>query len=83
MRRKENKFRKRIFKGVRLLWLIKAEEETDERFGKYPEERSIPELIQSSLVIIDKHAGPTSHQVTGWTKEIFEAKKAGHAGTLE
>ncbi len=65
------------------MWYIKAREETLEEFGKSPEERSIEELIESAVVIVDKHAGPTSHQITQWTKEIFNAKKAGHAGTLD
>ncbi|MEM5766489.1 MAG: tRNA pseudouridine synthase A [Candidatus Aenigmatarchaeota archaeon] len=65
------------------MWLIKAEEETDERFGKRPEERTIEELIKNSVIICDKHSGPTSHQITDWIKKIFEVKKAGHAGTLE
>ena len=66
------------------MWLIKVEdEESDERFGKEPEKRSIEELIVNSVIVIDKHAGPTSHQITAWTKEIFGVKKAGHAGTLD
>ncbi|MDI6798816.1 MAG: tRNA pseudouridine synthase A [Candidatus Aenigmarchaeota archaeon] len=65
------------------MWLIKSEEETDERFGKRPEERTIEEQIKNSIVIIDKHRGPTSHTITEWTKKIFQVKKAGHSGTLE
>jgi H/ACA ribonucleoprotein complex subunit 4 len=65
------------------MWLIRAEEETDPNYGKKPDERSVEELIKSSVIIVDKHAGPTSHQVTAWVKEIFSAKKAGHAGTLD
>ena len=65
------------------MWLIKAEEETYEEFGKRPEERSIEELIENSVIIVDKHKGPTSHQISYWLKEIFSVKKAGHAGTLE
>ncbi|MEM5829650.1 MAG: RNA-guided pseudouridylation complex pseudouridine synthase subunit Cbf5 [Candidatus Aenigmatarchaeota archaeon] len=63
--------------------LIRSEEETDPNYGKKPEERTIEELIKSSVIIVDKHAGPTSHQVTAWVKEIFGVKKAGHAGTLD
>ena len=65
------------------MWLIKSEEETDERFGKWPEQRSIEERIENSILIVDKHAGPTSHQITFWIKQIFGVKKAGHAGTLD
>jgi len=63
--------------------LIKNEEETDNRFGKKPEERTIEELIKNSVIIIDKNSGPTSHQITDWIKKIFQVNKAGHSGTLE
>jgi H/ACA ribonucleoprotein complex subunit 4 len=62
-------------------WLIKSEE--DSNFGKNPNERTIEELIQTSVIVVDKHSGPTSHQVTDWVKNIFCVNKAGHAGTLD
>jgi H/ACA ribonucleoprotein complex subunit 4 len=65
------------------MWLIKSEKEIESTFGKNPKERSIPELIESSVIIIDKHSGPTSHQISLWVKEILQAKKVGHAGTLD
>jgi H/ACA ribonucleoprotein complex subunit 4 len=65
------------------MWLIKAEEETDEKYGKGPEERTVEERIRNSVIIVDKHPGPTSHQVTDWTKKIFGLKKSGHSGTLD
>jgi len=65
------------------MWLIKAEEETDPEYGKRPEDRTVQELIRSSVVIVDKHSGPTSHQITAWLKEIFKIDKAGHSGTLD
>lgn len=65
------------------MWLIKSEEETDPSYGKRPTDRTIEEQIPNSLVIVDKHSGPTSQQVVIWTKEIFGVKKAGHSGTLD
>jgi H/ACA ribonucleoprotein complex subunit 4 len=65
------------------MWLVRGIEETDERVGKRPEERTIEELIENSLIIVDKHEGPTSHQISLWVKEIFNAKKVGHIGTLD
>lgn len=62
-------------------WLVKSEEQSD--FGKNPNERTIEELIQTSVIVVDKHSGPTSHTVTDWVKNIFQVKKAGHAGTLD
>ncbi len=37
----------------------------------------------SGWVIIDKPAGPTSNDVVGKVRWAFDAKKAGHAGTLD
>ncbi len=63
--------------------LIKEDAETNPFFGKEPNKRSIEELLENGLVIIDKPAGPTSHQVSAWVKEILHIKKAGHGGTLD
>ncbi|MDI6806789.1 MAG: RNA-guided pseudouridylation complex pseudouridine synthase subunit Cbf5 [Candidatus Aenigmarchaeota archaeon] len=65
------------------MWLIKSEEETDERYGKKPQERTMDELIKTAVIIVDKHSGPTSHIITQWIREIFQVKRAGHAGTLD
>jgi hypothetical protein len=40
-------------------WLIKSEAEPDKAYGKRPGERSIDELVKTSVVIADKHSGPT------------------------
>lgn len=63
-------------------WLTKSEDEGS-NFGKNPKERTIEELIKTSVITVDKHSGPTSHTVTDWVKNIFQVKKAGHAGTLD
>ncbi|MEM5801955.1 MAG: RNA-guided pseudouridylation complex pseudouridine synthase subunit Cbf5 [Candidatus Aenigmatarchaeota archaeon] len=65
------------------MWLIREEEETNPDYGKEPEKRNIEELINSSVIVVDKHSGPTSHQISQWIKEIFNVKKVGHAGTLD
>ena len=65
------------------MWLNKSEEKTNSNLGKNPHERTVEELITSSLIILDKHSGPTSHQCTAWVKNIFNAKKSGHSGTLD
>ncbi|HIJ99191.1 TPA: RNA-guided pseudouridylation complex pseudouridine synthase subunit Cbf5 [archaeon] len=63
--------------------VVKHEENSDSNHGKSPEERTIEELLQTGIVNIDKPAGPTSFQVTENGKKILDAKKAGHAGTLD
>lgn len=40
-------------------------------------------LATSGLVIVDKPAGMTSHDVVGKLRRIFGTKRVGHAGTLD
>ena len=63
--------------------LIKEEAETDPRYGCMPEKRDIKTYLSTGIVNIDKPAGPNSHQVTTWVKEILELDKTGHSGTLD
>lgn len=65
------------------MWLIKSEEETDSAYGKNPKDRTMEELVKSSVIILDKHAGPTSHQCTAWVRDIFKINHCGHCGTLD
>jgi H/ACA ribonucleoprotein complex subunit 4 len=46
-------------------------------------QRTIDELIRKGVIILDKPAGPTSHEVAAWVKRILQIKKAGHSGTLD
>ncbi len=63
--------------------LIKSDEETNPEYGCDPEKRGIEEYIRKGVVNIDKPAGPTSHQVSAYVKEILHLNKAGHSGTLD
>ena len=69
--------------GMQRKRLVKDEAETSPYFGSYPEKRSMEEYIKNGVVAIDKPAGPTSHQVASWVKDILHVKKAGHGGTLD
>lgn len=40
-------------------------------------------LATSGLVVVDKPAGMTSHDVVGRLRRLFHTKKVGHAGTLD
>ncbi|MCK5594115.1 MAG: RNA-guided pseudouridylation complex pseudouridine synthase subunit Cbf5, partial [Candidatus Aenigmarchaeota archaeon] len=64
-------------------WIVKEEAESDSKYGCFPHERTIEECLNNGLVVIDKPAGPTSHQVAAWTRDILGAKKVGHSGTLD
>ena len=63
--------------------LIKAEATTNPHYGKRPISRTLEEQIHNGVVIVDKPAGPSSHQVSAWVRDIFEVTKAGHGGTLD
>ncbi len=56
---------------------------TDPKFGTPPGERTISQLLERGVVILDKPHGPTSHQVAHWLKDILNLEKAGHHGTLD
>lgn len=63
--------------------LVKKEAETDRRFGKRPEQRSVTELIEFGCITVDKPPGPTSHQVSDYVQRILGIKSAGHGGSLD
>ena len=61
----------------------RGEEKTNPDWGKKPEDRSINELLDYGLIILNKSAGPTSHQIVDFVKNILNIDKAGHSGTLD
>ena len=63
--------------------VVKAEEQTDMRYGHRPEERPIKYHMRFGIINLDKPAGPSSHEVTAWLKRILSLESAGHGGTLE
>ena len=62
---------------------IKAEEETDPRYGCKPTERRAEDYIKFGVINLDKPSGPSSHEVTAWTKRLLSLGHAGHGGTLD
>lgn len=64
--------------------LVKVNDDVaNENYGHYPDKRPIESLLQYGLVLVDKPAGPTSHEVVAWVKRVLEIEKAGHSGTLD
>ncbi|OGS41096.1 MAG: tRNA pseudouridine(55) synthase TruB [Euryarchaeota archaeon RBG_13_31_8] len=63
--------------------LIKKKVKTNPNFGKKIQERTVEELLENGVIIIDKPNGPTSHQVDSWIKKILGTEKVGHSGTLD
>lgn len=64
-------------------WFTREEAETSEEFGTVPEKRSIEQLLEKGLFLVDKPFGPTSNQVSQWIEEELDLKKTGHFGTLD
>jgi len=60
------------------MWLIKEDIPMEK-----PATKSVEELINGGLIILDKWSGPTSHDVVSQVKKIFSLKKTGHPGTLD
>ena len=63
--------------------MYKIAESASAPYGTPPSERSIEQLLESSVVIINKQAGPSSHQVAAWLRDSFELVSTGHGGTLD
>jgi len=61
----------------------RAEEKTNPAWGKAPEQRSIQELLDYGIIVLNKPQGPSSHQVVDFVKQILGLEKAGHSGTLD
>jgi len=45
--------------------------------------RFLEEYIKYGLIVVDKQAGPTSHEIVAWVKRLLELDRAGHGGTLD
>jgi H/ACA ribonucleoprotein complex subunit 4 len=64
--------------------LVRVDDDvTNDNYGHYHDKRPIESLLYYGLVLVDKPAGPTSHEVVAWVKRILEIEKAGHSGTLD
>ena len=62
------------------LHIIRKEEGTK---GVRPEERPIERALHYGIIVLNKPAGPTSHQVSDFVQKILGLEKAGHSGTLD
>jgi len=56
---------------------------TDDAYGTYYNKRTIEQLLNYGLIILDKPPGPTSHETVAWTKRLLKIPKIGHSGTLD
>jgi H/ACA ribonucleoprotein complex subunit 4 len=56
---------------------------TDTAFGTNPDERTLEQRLASGFILIDKPAGPTSHQLAAWARDLLGLERLGHGGTLD
>ena len=60
-----------------------SEPATNPDFGCLPEERTLDNLLNSGVILVEKPRGPTSHQLTAWARDLLGISKIGHGGTLD
>ena len=64
--------------------IIKASGTTNPEYGfSSLDNLPIEYLLQNGVVVLDKPAGPTSHEVATWVRNILNVDKVGHGGTLD
>ena len=63
--------------------LIKDPKALPDKWGKRPSDRTVGELLEAGVIVLDKPRGPTSHQVTAWVRDALHVEKVGHGGTLD
>ena len=63
--------------------ILDGDAKTSSAHGCIPSERTVEELLQAGIIVIDKPAGPNSHQVSAWARDILGVEKLGHGGTLD
>lgn len=56
---------------------------TSDQYGIPYDKRSIKDLLNYGLILLDKPPGPTSHETVAWAKRILKIPKIGHSGTLD
>ena len=56
---------------------------TDNAYGTYYDKRTIEQLLNYGIILLDKPPGPTSHETVAWTKRLLKIPKIGHSGTLD
>ena len=63
--------------------IIDKDASTEAKYGCPPEDRSIEQLLQGGWILLDKPAGPSSHQLAAWARDMLGVEKLGHGGTLD
>jgi H/ACA ribonucleoprotein complex subunit 4 len=63
--------------------LVRVDFTSDPAHGSAPDKRTVESLLHLGVIVLDKPAGPTSHQVAAWARDLLGIPRAGHGGTLD
>jgi H/ACA ribonucleoprotein complex subunit 4 len=63
--------------------VLEENAQTDEAFGCSPDDRTLEQRLASGFILLDKPAGPTSHQLAAWARSLLGLERLGHGGTLD
>ena len=64
-------------------WVLDESAKTNQAFGCPPNDRSLEELLECGVILIDKPSGPSSHQLAAWARSMLGINRIGHGGTLD
>lgn len=71
------------FEKIRREILVKREAETDTKYGCYPNERKMQDVLEYGVICLNKPKGPTSHMASDYVQKVLRIEKAGHGGSLD
>ena len=63
--------------------ILDSDAKTNNAIGGHPDSRNVEQRLASGFILLDKPAGPTSHQVASWVRDLFGLERLGHGGTLD
>jgi H/ACA ribonucleoprotein complex subunit 4 len=63
--------------------VTRIEAESDSRYGCPPSQRPMGQHLKLGVINLDKHRGPTSHDVAATVRKMMSLSLVGHGGTLE
>lgn len=63
--------------------VVKSRDYCPSGHGTTPKNRKMDEYLKYGVIVLDKPANPSSHEVVSWVKRILNCEKTGHSGTLD
>ena len=64
-------------------WILDESAKTNQAFGCSPNDRTLDELLECGVILVDKPSGPSSHQLAAWARSMLGINRIGHGGTLD